>query len=59
MELLEIIIFSVKIFALVSALIVISSYFIYKLKDRKHDKPYAKIQTQPLTPVLSATPGNI
>jgi hypothetical protein len=59
MELLEIIIFSVKIFALVSALIVISSYFIYKLKDRKRDKPYAKIQTQPLTPVLSATPGNI
>jgi hypothetical protein len=53
MELLEIIIFSIKIFALVSGLIVISSYIIYKYKDRKRTKPYAKAPVQPLTPALA------
>ncbi len=46
MELLQIIIFSIKIFALVATLIVISSYLIYKLKDRKRKKPYTKVPTQ-------------
>jgi ribosomal protein S16 len=40
MELLQIITFSVKIFALVTAIIVLSSYLIYKMKDKKRNKPY-------------------
>ena len=43
MELLQIITFSIKLFALVTAIIVLSSYLIYKIKDRKRNKPYSKI----------------
>ena len=46
MELLQIISFSVKIFALITAIIVLLSYLIYKLKDRKRNKPYSKIAAQ-------------
>ncbi len=40
MDLLDIIIFSLKIFALTSLIIVAVSYFIFKLKDRTRVKPY-------------------
>jgi hypothetical protein len=43
MELLQIIIFTLKLFALSSAIIVLLSYFIFKIKDRTRKKPY--IQT--------------
>lgn len=42
MELLQIIIFTLKLFALASAIIVLISYFIFKLKDRTRIKPYMK-----------------
>jgi hypothetical protein len=40
MDLLDIIIFSLKLFALTSLIIVSISYFIFKLKDRSRVKPY-------------------
>ncbi len=46
MELLQIIIFTLKLFALTSTIIVLISYFIFKLKDRNRIKPYMK-QTVP------------
>ncbi len=42
MELLQIIIFTLKLFALTSAIVVLISYFIFKLKDRVRIKPYMK-----------------
>jgi hypothetical protein len=46
MELLQIITFSIKIFALIVAIIVLSSYLLYKLKNRNKNKPYATTSTQ-------------
>ncbi len=42
MELLQIIIFSLKLFALTSAIIVLISYFVFKIKDRNREKPFMK-----------------
>ena len=42
MELLDIIIFTLKLFALTSAIVVLLSYFIFKLKDRTRVKPYMR-----------------
>ncbi len=42
MELLQIIIFTLKLFALTSAIVVLISYFIFKLKDRTRLKPYMR-----------------
>ena len=40
MELIQIIITSLKLFVLLAAIVVLISYFIYKVKDRKRRKPY-------------------
>ena len=45
MELIQIIIISLKLFALFAAIVVLVSYFIYKVKDRKRRKPYSDIST--------------
>jgi len=45
MDLLDIIIFSLKLFALTSLIIVSISYFIFKLKDRSRVKPYMEKNT--------------
>jgi hypothetical protein len=49
MELLQIITFSIKIFALIVAIIVLSSYLLYKLKNRNKNKPYATTSTHEFT----------
>jgi hypothetical protein len=46
MELVQIITFAIKLFALIAAIVVLSSYLIYKLKDRKRKKPYVKYTAQ-------------
>ena len=43
MELIQIIITSLKLFALISAIVVLISYAIYKLKERNRTKPYSEI----------------
>ncbi len=43
MELIQIIVTSLKLFVLVAAIVVLVSYFIYKVKDRKRSKPYTNI----------------
>ena len=45
MDLLDIIIFSLKLFALTSLIVVTISYFIFKLKDRSRVKPYMETNT--------------
>ena len=54
MELLQIIIFTLKLFALTSAIIVLISYFIFKLKDRNRIKPYMKQTSIDLSNNLAA-----
>jgi hypothetical protein len=60
MELLQIIIFSIKIFALISTLIVITSYLIYKLKNRKVKKTYSNVPVQmpSIKPYIAEKPFN-
>ncbi len=41
MELIQIIIISLKLFVLLAAIIVLVSYFVFKVKDRKRRKPYS------------------
>jgi len=53
MELIEIILTTLKLFVLISSIVVLISYFVYKVKDRKRTKPYSEIihqelSTQPL-----------
>lgn len=42
MELIDIIIFSLKLFSLASIIVVAISYFVFKVKDRKRVKPYMR-----------------
>ncbi len=56
MELLQIIIFTLKLFALTSAIIVLISYFIFKLKDRNRIKPYMKQTNIDLSTNLAVEP---
>ncbi len=45
MDLLDIIIFSLKLFALTSLIVVTISYFVFKLKDRSRVKPFMESNT--------------
>jgi hypothetical protein len=61
MELVQIITFSIKLFALVAAIVVLSSYLIFKLKDRKRKKPYIKytapqLVVEPSVPEIQYSP---
>src|SRR5690606_36506942 len=47
MELLEIIIYVLKLFSLSSFILLTMSYFFFKLKDRTRIKPYMLISTDP------------
>jgi hypothetical protein len=47
MELIEIIIYALKIFSLVSVILLILSYFFFKMKDRKRIKPYMLADSDP------------
>ncbi len=42
MELIQIIITSLKLFVLLAAIVILVSYFIFKVKDRKRPKPYTE-----------------
>ncbi len=51
MELIDIIIFTLKLFALTATIVVLLSYFIFKVKDRTRVKPYmrpTKIEPAPI-----------
>lgn len=43
MELIEIIITTLKLFVLFASIVVLISYFVYKIKDRKRIKPYSEV----------------
>lgn len=49
MELIEIIIYALKIFSLASVILLIVSYFFFKMKDRSRIKPYMLVDNDPST----------